>query len=176
MGEVYRARDTQLKRDVAIKVLAAALATDADRLARFQREAELLAALNHSHIAHIYGLAEADGVRALAMELVEGDDLSRRIERGAIFCDEALPIARQIVARHRCPQSPRPRPGDRAQIVVQSLKSSERKTLVPAGNDGRYLSTGHLVDALAGVLFAMPFNPRREIEGFLSKLGGVRLR
>ena len=65
---------------------------------------------------------------------------------------------------------------DRAQIVVQSLKSSERETLVPAGNNGRYLSTGHLVYALAGVMFAMPFDPSREIEGFLSKLGGVRLR
>ena len=96
MGEVYQARDTQLKRDVAIKVLPAALATDPDRLGRFQREAELLAAFNHPHIAHIYGVAEADGLRALVLELVEGDDLSRRIERGAISCDEAILIARQI--------------------------------------------------------------------------------
>src|SRR5512135_3906992 len=77
MGEVYRARDTQLKRDVALKVLPAEVATDPDRLARFQREAELLAALNHPYIAQIYGLVEAGGTRALVMELVEGETLER---------------------------------------------------------------------------------------------------
>ena len=77
MGEVYRARDTKLNRDVAIKVLPAALATDPDRLARFTREAQTLAALNHPNIAHIYGVEESNGVRALVMELVAGDDLSR---------------------------------------------------------------------------------------------------
>jgi serine/threonine-protein kinase len=96
MGEVYRARDTQLKRDVAVKVLPSGLAANADRLARFQREAELLAALNHPHIAHIYGLAEADGVRALVMELVEGPTLAERIARGALPVPEALAIAQQL--------------------------------------------------------------------------------
>ena len=96
MGQVYRATDTNLKRQVAIKVLPAALADDADRLARFQREAEVLAALNHPHIAQIYGLEKSVDGTALVMELVEGDDLSRRIARGAIPLDEALPIARQI--------------------------------------------------------------------------------
>jgi Tol biopolymer transport system component len=96
MGEVYRARDTQLKRDVALKVLPADVATDPDRLARFQREAELLAALNHPHIAQIYGLAEADGVRALVMELVEGETLAARIARGPVPLDEALPLAQQV--------------------------------------------------------------------------------
>jgi len=96
MGEVYRAHDTRLGRDVAIKILPEAFAHDADRLARFAREAKTLASLNHPHIAGIYGLEESDGVSALVMELVEGEDLSRRIGRGAIPLDEALPFARQI--------------------------------------------------------------------------------
>jgi eukaryotic-like serine/threonine-protein kinase len=96
MGEVYRAMDTKLKRQVAIKILLSSLAADPDRLARFQREAEVLASLNHPHIAAIYGLEDADGVKALVMELVEGDDLSQRIALGAIPLDEALPIAKEI--------------------------------------------------------------------------------
>src|SRR5262249_51931737 len=96
MGEVYRATDTKLKRQVAIKILPPSLAADHDRLARFQREAEVLASLNHPHIAGIHGLEERDGVVALVMELVEGEDLSQRIARGAIPLDEALPIANQI--------------------------------------------------------------------------------
>ena len=96
MGLVYRARDTKLNRDVAIKVLPDAFATDADRLARFTREAQTLASLNHPNIAHIHGLEESGGVRALVMELVEGEDLSQRIARGAIPVDEALPVAKQI--------------------------------------------------------------------------------
>ena len=75
MGEVYRARDTKLKRHVAIKILPSSLAADSDRLARLQREAEVLASLNHPNIAAIYGLEDADGVKALVMELVEGEDL-----------------------------------------------------------------------------------------------------
>ena len=93
MGEVYRATDTKLKRQVAIKVLPASMAADRERLARFQREAEVLASLNHPNIAAIYGLEESNGITALVMELVEGDDLSQRIARGAIPLDEALPIA-----------------------------------------------------------------------------------
>jgi serine/threonine protein kinase len=96
MGQVYRATDTRLKRQVAIKILPPALAADHDRLARFQREAEALASLNHPHIAAIYGLEESAGMTALVMELVEGDDLSQRIARGAISIEEALPIAKQI--------------------------------------------------------------------------------
>ena len=96
MGQVYRARDTKLDRDVAIKILPEAFAHDADRLARFTREAKTLAALNHPNIAAIYGLEESAGVTALVMELVEGDDLSQRIKKGAIPIDEALPIAKQI--------------------------------------------------------------------------------
>ena len=96
MGEVYRARDTKLNREVAIKVLLAAVANDAERLARFSREAQVLASLNHPNIAQIHGLEDAGGVRALVMELVEGPTLADRIAQGAIPLDEALPIARQI--------------------------------------------------------------------------------
>src|SRR5207342_881123 len=96
MGEVYRATDTRLKRQVALKILPAALRVDRDRLARFQREAEALAALNHPHIAAIYGLEDAHDTTALVMELVEGEDLAARLTRGAISLDESLAIARQI--------------------------------------------------------------------------------
>src|SRR6476661_1879493 len=92
MGEVYRARDTKLNRDVALKILPEAFATDPDRLARFTREAQTLAALNHPHIASIYGIE----AHALVMELVDGEDLSQRTARGAIPIDEVLRIARQI--------------------------------------------------------------------------------
>ena len=97
MGEVYRARDAKLKREVALKVLPPDVAGDPERLARFQREAEVLASLNQPHIAHLYGLEEADGQRALVMELVEGTTLEERITRGAIPIDEARAIARQII-------------------------------------------------------------------------------
>jgi len=96
MGEVYRATDSNLKRAVAIKVLPASVAGDADRLARFQREAEVLAVLNHPNIAAIYGLERTTDLTALVMELVEGEDLSAHIGRGAIPLAEALPIAKQI--------------------------------------------------------------------------------
>ena len=96
MGEVYRATDSNLKRSVAIKVLPASVAGDADRLARFQREAEVLAALNHPNIGAIYGIEKTPDFTALVMELVEGDDLSHCIARGPIPLDEALPIAKQM--------------------------------------------------------------------------------
>src|SRR5262245_50850958 len=96
MGQVFRATDTKLKRQVAIKILPPTLAVDADRLARFQREAEVLASLNHPNIAAIHGLEEGGGMTALVMELVEGEDLSQRMTRSAIPPDEALPIAKQI--------------------------------------------------------------------------------
>jgi serine/threonine protein kinase len=96
MGEVYRARDSRLKREVALKVLPPAVACDAERLARFQREAEVLAALNHPHIAQIYGIEEAGDTSALVMELVGGDDLAQRISRGPIPLDEAVAIGKQL--------------------------------------------------------------------------------
>jgi serine/threonine-protein kinase len=96
MGEVYRARDTKLGRDVAIKVLPEAFARDTERMARFQREAKVLASLDHPNIATIYGLEDSDGTRALVMQLVKGPTLADRIKAGPIPVDEALPIARQI--------------------------------------------------------------------------------
>jgi Tol biopolymer transport system component len=96
MGAVYRARDSRLNRDVAIKVLLAAVADDPERRARFEREAQVLASLNHPNIAHIHGLEDAGGITALVLELVDGPTLADRIEKGALPLDEALPIARQI--------------------------------------------------------------------------------
>ena len=103
MGEVYHARDTKLNRDVALKVLPDSFASDVARLARFTREAKMLAALNHPNIAHLHGLEESSpsagsgqaAVRALVMEFVDGDDLSLHIGRGGMALDEALPIARR---------------------------------------------------------------------------------
>jgi serine/threonine-protein kinase len=96
MGEVYRATDTKLERDVAIKVLPAEVARDPERLARFRREAQLLASLNHPNIAAIYGLEEANGRPFLVLELVEGEDLAERLKRGRVPVGEALGIAKQV--------------------------------------------------------------------------------
>jgi serine/threonine-protein kinase len=101
MGEVYRATDTKLGREVALKLLPEAFSSDPERLARFEREARLLAALNHPNIAHVYGFESATppggpAVHFLAMELVEGEDLAERLKRGAIPVDEAIAIAKQI--------------------------------------------------------------------------------
>jgi serine/threonine protein kinase len=96
MGEVYQARDTKLDRDVALKVLPEAFTSDPDRLARFEREAKVLASLNHPNIGTIYGLEESDGVKALVLELIAGPTLADRIAKGPLPVDEALPIAKQI--------------------------------------------------------------------------------
>ena len=96
MGQVWQATDTQLGREVALKILPDAFAADPDRLARFKREAQILASLNHPNIAAIYGIEEAEGTRALVLELVEGPTLADRIKQGPIPLDEALPIAKQI--------------------------------------------------------------------------------
>ena len=141
MGEVYRARDTKLNRDVAIKVLPPAVAHDADRLARFSREAQLLASLNHPNIAHIHGLEDAEGMQALVMELVEGPTLADRIRLGAIPFDEALPIAKQITealeAAHQQGIIHRDlKPANikvRADGTVKVLDFGLAKTLAPAG-------------------------------------------
>ena len=96
MGEVWQARDTKLDRDAALKVLPEAFTSDPDRLARFEREAKVLASLNHPNIGSIYGLEEAEAVKALVLELIEGPTLADRIKQGPIPIDEALPIAKQI--------------------------------------------------------------------------------
>jgi eukaryotic-like serine/threonine-protein kinase len=98
MGEVCRARDTRLQRDVAIKILPALFAADPDRLMRFEREAQVLAALNHPNIAHVYGVEETGGTRALVMELVEGDDLAQQLARGPLPVDQVLAVAREVAA------------------------------------------------------------------------------
>ena len=118
MGEVYRARDTNLNRQVAIKVLPAAFAQNADGVARLRREAQVLASLNHPHIASIYGLEAADGALALVLEFVDGDDFAQRLARGA-FVAEALGYARQIVD---------PRGRARKSIVHRDLKPNIKVT------------------------------------------------
>src|SRR2546426_3096736 len=96
MGVVFRALDTKLQRDVALKLLPDHFADDPECLARFQREAQVLASLNHPNIAQIYGLEESDNMRCIVMELVEGETLQERLKRGPIPVDEVLPIAKQI--------------------------------------------------------------------------------
>ena len=96
MGRVYQATDTTLNRQVALKILPEAFATDPGRLARFQREAQVLASLNHPNIAQIHGIEEADDTRALVLELVEGPTRADRIAQGPVPVDEALPVAKQI--------------------------------------------------------------------------------
>jgi len=119
MGEVYRATDTKLKRDVAVKVLPESFASDADRVARFQREAEVLASLNHANIAQIYGLEDAGGATALVMELVDGPTLADRIAQGPIPPDQALNIAMQIADALEAAHS--------KQIVHRDLKPANIK-------------------------------------------------
>ena len=119
MGEVYRATDTKLGREVAIKVLPTEVSQDPERLGRFQREAQLLAALNHPNVGAIYGLEEAEGKPFLVLELVEGEELQQRLERGAIPVDEAIEIARQIAgtAAYMSPEQARGRAVDRFAIL-----------------------------------------------------------
>src|SRR5436190_24372050 len=96
MGQVYRAIDTKLKRQVAVKILPPGLAADVDRLSRFRREAQVLASLNHPNIAHIYGLEESGGMCCIVMEFIAGETLQARIDRGPISIDESRSITRQI--------------------------------------------------------------------------------
>src|SRR5262245_15564184 len=96
MGEVYRAHDTKLKREVALKVLPESFVSDSDRIIRFRREAEVLASLNHPNIAAIYGTEEAGGIQALVLELVEGDTLADRLRKGPIPLEDSLKLAIQI--------------------------------------------------------------------------------
>src|SRR4030095_12101009 len=104
MGEVYRARDSRLQREVAIKVLPEAVANDPDRLARVRREAQVLPPPNPSSIAHIHGLEESGGTPALILELVEGETLAERIASGPLPLDEVLPVGRQIADALEAPQ------------------------------------------------------------------------
>jgi len=134
MGQVWRATDTTLGRQVAIKILPDAFASDPDRLARFEREAKTLASLNHPHIAAIYGFEKSSASHALVMELVEGEDLSQRIARGAIPLEEALLIAKQIAEALEAAHE--------QGIVHRDLKPANIKvrddgTVLPARSGGR---------------------------------------
>jgi serine/threonine protein kinase len=131
MGEVYRAIDARLKREVALKVLPTPLARDVERLARFQREAEVLASLNHPHIAQIYGIEEAGGTTALVMELVDGEDLAQRIARGPIALDEAVAIGKQLTEALAAAHD--------AGIVHRDLKPANIKVR-PDGTSSRFRS------------------------------------
>ncbi len=169
MGDVYQARDRTLNRDVALKVLPEHFALDADRLARFKREAQVLASLNHPNIAAIYGLEESHGVRALVLELVEGPTLADRIAHGPIPVDEALPIARQIaealeaahehgiIHRDLKPANIKVRPDGTVKVLDFGLA----KALQPAGS---------LPDASASPTITTPARfaglpPRRRVAG-----------
>jgi hypothetical protein len=129
MGEVWRATDSKLRREVAIKLLPAAFTADPERLARFEREAQLLAQLHHPHIASVFGLEESGGVRALVMELVEGPTLGERLEQGKLTLEESLLIAGQIAA----PKPSAARGGSR-RVTARSaprIASVERRTERP---------------------------------------------
>src|SRR5262245_14281263 len=171
MGEVYRARDTRLDRDVALKILPESFASDPDRLMRFEREAKSLASLNHPHIAAIYGLDRLDGrdgTSCIVMELVDGEDLSQRIARGAIPLDEALPIARQIAealeAAHEQGIIHRDLKPSNIKVrddgTVKVLDFGLAKAIAPAGGEAAGLSrsptitTPHMT--YAGVILGTP--------------------
>jgi serine/threonine-protein kinase len=159
MGEVYRAHDTKLGRDVAVKMLPESFVDDPERVARFRREAQILAALNHPNIAQIYGFEESDGVRALVMELVEGPTLADRIARGPIPIDEALPIAKQIaealdaahqrgiIHRDLKPANIKVRPDGTVKILdfglakLQAISAADAPTAVGTTSPGILLGT-----------------------------------
>jgi serine/threonine protein kinase len=160
MGVVWRAADRSLGRDVAIKTLPASVAKDADRLARFEREAKLLAALNHSNVAAIYSVHEFQGVRFLAMEYVEGEDLATRIARGPLPFEQTLAIARQIaegleeahekgiVHRDLKPANVKLKPDGRVKVLDFGLAKALDATEVPhsshlATQAGLVMGTAH---------------------------------
>jgi eukaryotic-like serine/threonine-protein kinase len=148
MGEVYLAHDPELKRDVALKMIPAAVASDPERLARFRREAELLASLNHPHIAQIYGLAVSQNLPAFVMELVEGETLAERLARGPVSVDEGLTIARQIASglqsahdrgiihRDLKPANIKISPGVVVKILDFGLAKAVESEPAPAGGTG----------------------------------------
>jgi serine/threonine protein kinase len=164
MGEVYRGRDTRLERDVALKVLPAAFSSDPDRLARFEREAKALAALNHPHIAHVYGLEHDSShqTRALVMELVEGEDLAQRIARGPIGTASAISIVRQlasaiasahehgIIHRDLKPSNIRVTPDGVVKVLDFGLAKALLSSAVDAGSAATVTAAGTVVGTILG--------------------------
>src|SRR5260370_4785800 len=160
MGEVYRARDSKLGREVALKLLPPQFMTDADRVARFEREARLLASLNHSHIGAIYGLEDSGNVSALVLELVEGDTLGDRVRRGPLPLAEALAIAQQVAealdAAHRAgimhrdlkPSNVKSTPDG----VVKVLDFGLAKALAAEGSGPDLLESPTMPGTIAGVI------------------------
>ena len=151
MGEVYRARDSQLSRDVALKVLPEFFALHPDRLARFRREAQVLASLNHPNIGAIYGFEEANGIHALVLELVDGPTLAERLAQGPIPLPDALPIARQmcealaaaheqgVIHRDLKPANIKLRPDGTVKVLDFGLA----KVFAGDGSDGRSVALTH---------------------------------
>ncbi len=165
MGQVWQATDTQLNRQVALKILPDAFASDPDRLARFTREAQILASLNHPNIAAIHGIEEAEGTRALVLELVEGPTLADRIAKGPIPLDEALPIAKQIVealeAAHEAgvihrdlkPANIKVRPDGTVKVLDFGLaKAFQTNTTDPSGPDSATVSAATEIGRVFGTV------------------------
>ena len=191
MGQVYRATDTNLKRQVAIEVLPASVAGDADRLARFQRESEVLAALNRPNIAAIDGLEKTPEFTALVMELVEGDDLSQRIKKGAIPFDEALPIAKQIAEAQEAAHFVRPyelvkKPMAVEPIIASAVDTAAQSTLhssvrvltefpreLPAFPLDAHLLKQALVNLIVNAAQAMPRGGTVTVRATVEPVGGV---
>jgi serine/threonine protein kinase len=180
MGQVFRARDSKLDRDVAIKILPHAFAADPERLARFEREAKTLASLNHPHIVAIYGLEQSADGSALVMELVEGEDLSQRIGRGAIPLDEALPMAKQIAggleAAHEQGIIHRDlKPANikvRAEGTVKVLDFGLAKAMEPAGASGTNATMSRTLSVhatMAGVILGTAAYMTRTLNGYASE-------
>ena len=164
MGEVYRARDSRLGRSVAIKVILESFATDADRIARFEREAKVLASINHPNIAALYGLEQVNGQHFLVMELVEGETLAERLQRGPLHIEETLRIAGQIaealeaahdkhiIHRDLKPANIKLTPDDKVKVLDFGLAKAVN---VPAG-DVANSPTLSMMATSAGIILGMP--------------------